>query len=65
MREQGITADDAERAVRLYEGGLTIRQVVEKVGYSYGAIQRLVNERCVATRPTGVGNLGTSDGPTS
>lgn len=28
LREQGITPEDAERAVRLYESGLTIRQVV-------------------------------------
>jgi hypothetical protein len=39
LREQGITPEDAEEAVRLYKTGLTIRQVAERVGYSYGTIR--------------------------
>jgi hypothetical protein len=53
LREQGITPEDAERAVRLYETGLTIRQVVEKVGSSYGTIQRMLNEKGVVLRAGG------------
>lgn len=30
LREQGITPEDAEMAIGLYESGLTIRQVVDK-----------------------------------
>lgn len=55
LREQGITPDDAERTVRLYESGLTIRQVVEQVGYSYGTIQRLLHQRGVVM---GAGPIG-------
>lgn len=54
LREQGITPDDAEKAVRLYETGLTIREV-EQVGYSYGTIQRMLNENGVAMRAGGRG----------
>lgn len=53
LREQGITAEDADKAVRLYESGLTIRRVVERVGYSYGTIQRMLNEKGVVMRPGG------------
>lgn len=50
LREPGITPEDAEIAVRLYESGLTIRQVVENVGYSIGTIQRMLNEKGVVLR---------------
>jgi hypothetical protein len=50
LREQGITPEGAERAVRLYESGLTIRQVAERLGSSHGTIQRVLNKQGVSTR---------------
>lgn len=47
LRKQGITAEDAEEAVRLYGTGLIIRQVVGKVGYSYGTIRTTLRENGV------------------
>lgn len=55
LRRQAITPEDAEKAVRLYESGLTIKQVVEQVGYSYGTIRRVLHENGVAMRATGIG----------
>lgn len=55
MRRQAITPEDAERAVQLYENGLTIKQVVEKVGYSFGTIRRVLHENGVAMRASGIG----------
>lgn len=53
LREHGITPEDVERAVRLYESGITIRQVVEQIGYSFGTIQRMLKEQGVAPRGAG------------
>jgi len=50
MREQGIPPEAAERAFLLYESGLTIREVVRQIGFSYGTIQRMLNERGAALR---------------
>lgn len=40
--------EDAARAVRLYESGLTIKQVMGQVGYSFGTIRRVLHENGVA-----------------
>lgn len=53
-RRQAITPDDAERALQLYEGGLTIMEVAGRVGYSYGTIRRALHEHGVAMRPSGI-----------
>ena len=53
LRERGITPEDAEMAIQLYESGLTIRQVVGQIGSSYGTIQRMLNEKGVGLRPGG------------
>lgn len=55
FRRQAVTPGDANTAIRLYESGLTIRQVVERVGYSFGTIQRLLNERGVTMRASAIG----------
>jgi hypothetical protein len=61
LREPGLIPDDAEKAVRLYEQGLTIRQIVDQVGYSYGTIQRLLNENDVVMRAGGRRNRAAPD----
>lgn len=55
MRRQAITPGDAEKAVRLYESGLTIKQTVEQVGYSFGTIRRVLHENGVPTRAAAIG----------
>ncbi|MCA9833496.1 MAG: hypothetical protein KC435_06100 [Thermomicrobiales bacterium] len=44
MRKQPITPEDEQNAVNLYQGGMTINQVVEQIGYSYGTIRRVLYE---------------------
>jgi AraC-like DNA-binding protein len=61
FRRQAITTEDTERAVQLYESGLTIKQVVAQVGYSYGTIRRVLHEHGVAMRATGTGKSATPD----
>ncbi len=61
LREQGITPEDTEKAVRLYENGLTIRQVVDRVGYSYGTIRTILHGHGVALRAGGRGKRALSD----
>jgi transposase len=58
---QAITLEDTKRAVQLYENGLTITQVVERVGYSYGTIRRVLHEQGVAMRAVTVGNRTASE----
>lgn len=53
FRRQAITSEDADRAVELYESGLTIREVVTKIGYSLGTIRREFHRRGVPMRPSG------------
>lgn len=53
FRRQAITAEDADRAVELYESGLTIREVVTQIGYSLGTIRREFQRRGVPMRPSG------------
>ena len=55
LRVPGITPEDAKKAVRLYEPGLTIRQVVEQIGYSFGTIHRVLHKHGVAMRASAVG----------
>lgn len=51
FRRQSVTAEDADRAVRLYESGLTIKEVVEEVGYSCNTVRGVLHKRGVAMRP--------------
>ena len=44
MRRQAITSENAEKAVALYEGELTIDEVVKQVGFSYSTVQRLLHQ---------------------
>lgn len=53
LREQGVSREGVENAVRLYKSGLTIRQVAEHVGYSYGTIRTALHEHGVALRAGG------------
>lgn len=50
FRKQPIAPEDAERAVLLYERGLTIEQVVGQVGYSFSMIRKALHENGVAMR---------------
>lgn len=55
FRKQPMTSEDAERAVRLYERGLAIDQVVEQVGYSFSTVRRMLHANGVAVRERGGG----------
>jgi hypothetical protein len=55
FRRQAVTPEDADRAIRRYESGSMIRQVVERVGYSFGTIQRMFNGKGVVMRVSPVG----------
>jgi DNA invertase Pin-like site-specific DNA recombinase len=50
LRRRSVTPEDAERAVRLYERGLTIDEVVKPIGYSYSTVQRLLHQKGVVLR---------------
>jgi transposase len=56
-----MTPKDTERAVRLYERGLTIKQVVTQVGYSFSTVRRMLHARGVTVRERGVGRRVASD----
>lgn len=43
---------------RLYRGGMTIRVLMSKFGYSYGLTHKLLVEAGVTLRPTGVRPAG-------
>jgi hypothetical protein len=45
-----MAPEDAERAVHLYESGLTVEEVVRQVGYSFGTIRKVLHEHGVAMR---------------
>jgi DNA-binding IclR family transcriptional regulator len=49
-----MTPEDAERATRLYERGLTIDEVVEQVGYSFSTVRRMLHAHGVTVRERGV-----------
>lgn len=53
FRGQSITPADSDRAVKFYESGLTIREVVTEIGYSLGTIRRELHRRGVPMRPSG------------
>lgn len=53
FRWQSITPEDSNRAVKLYESGLTIREAVKEIGYSLGTIRRELHLRGVSMRPSG------------
>ncbi|MGC4192320.1 MAG: hypothetical protein QM589_14300 [Thermomicrobiales bacterium] len=53
FRKHRITPEDAEKAVLLYERGMTITQVVERLGYSYGTIRAALHDNGVAMRVSG------------
>lgn len=55
FRRQAIRPEDADRAVPLYESSLTIQQVVEEVGYSYGSNPRVLHGYGVTVRERGIG----------
>jgi hypothetical protein len=55
FRKQPMTREDAERAIQLYQGGLTIDQVVERVGYSFSTVRRMLHANEVAVRERGGG----------
>ena len=50
-RRRGMIKADADKAVQLYENGLTIYEVIDKIGYSYGVINRMLHKRGVDLRP--------------
>ncbi len=51
LRERGMTQEDADRAIGLYKCGLTIMEIVDEVGYSYGVVNRMLHKREVTVRP--------------
>lgn len=54
FRKQPMTEEATKRAIQLYESGLSINEVVDKVGYSYGTIRRALHMNDVAVRPKGI-----------
>lgn len=50
-RRRGMAPEDADRAIQLFESGLTIYEVIDQVGYSYGVINRMLHKRGVKVRP--------------
>jgi response regulator of citrate/malate metabolism len=54
LRGRAITLDEVKKAVQLYEGGLTITQVVKHIGYSRDTIRKVLLEHCVALRSGGL-----------
>jgi hypothetical protein len=61
LRKRSMTTQDTERAVRLYESGLTIEQVVGQVGYSFSTIRKVLHENRVAIRATCIKKRGTPE----
>lgn len=54
MRKQAITSANAKQAARLYEDGMSITEIVEQIGYSYGTIRKSLHKSAVAMRPKGI-----------
>lgn len=50
-RRDRMTPKQADKAIKLYESGLTIMEVVAKVGFSYGVVNRMLHSRGVNVRP--------------
>lgn len=52
MRQQRMTSDEIDRAVRLYVvDGLSIRAIGEQLGKSKGSVWKALRERDVPMRP--------------
>jgi transposase-like protein len=60
-----VTPQAAERIVQLYVSGLTIKQVVAQVGYSFGTVQRVLNKHGGVMRVSPVGKRAAQDGKAS
>ena len=60
LRGHPITPEDAEKAVLLYAGGLTITQVVKEVGYSHNTIRTALLKDRVVVRERSGGNRASS-----
>ena len=54
LRKQAITSADAKQAARLYEGGVSITEIVERIGYSYSTVRKSLHQSGVAMRPKGI-----------
>lgn len=54
LRKRATTPRDAERAARLYESGLSIAEIVERIGYSYSTVRKSLLGSGVAMRPKGI-----------
>lgn len=55
FRQQPMTPEDVERAIQLYQRGLSIKQVVGQVGYCFSTIRRMLHVNGVAVRERGGG----------
>lgn len=55
FRQQPMTPGDIKRAIQLYERGLSIKQVVERVGFCYSTVRRMLHVNGVAVRERGGG----------
>lgn len=53
IRTTPITEEDIERAVALYEGGLSVRKIVVELRYSVGTIRHVLKRRGVRMRVRG------------
>lgn len=42
LRRHPITPEDSDLAVLLYETGLTVKQIVKRLGYRFGTIRRVL-----------------------
>lgn len=49
-RSDRVTPKQADEAIGLYESGLTIYEVIDRVGHSYGVINRMLHRRRVVVR---------------
>jgi AraC-like DNA-binding protein len=58
LRGHEITAEDAEAAMQLYQRGLTITQVVARIGYSNGTIRKVLLKLGVSIRTGGLSKRG-------
>lgn len=55
FRQQPMTPEDIERAIHLYERGLSITQVVGQVGYCFSTVRRMLHMNGVFVRERGGG----------
>jgi DNA-binding IclR family transcriptional regulator len=50
MRRQGLAADQVDQAVTLYERGLSLERIGQRLGASAGTVRRMLIRRNVAMR---------------